>query len=224
MENNNDKDNNEMNCLSQVKIAIKKEFEIKTEEKEVELGFDRKFFKKMLGVSLSGPARVPHPYNAWFSIAAGFTALFIISIIEEYGFKKYNFPFFYAGFASSTILVYSGPTSPFAQPRNLVFGHFLSALIGVIIRTILETIPHYQKIVWLGGVIAVVLATFVMMYTKTIHPPAGGTVLTAVLTKSVIDIGFIYLAFVLIGTLIILLVGLVFLNIPKTTRYPQFWI
>ncbi len=34
-------------------------------------------------------------------------------------------------FGASAVLLYGGPRSPLAQPRNLIGGHLVSALVGV---------------------------------------------------------------------------------------------
>ena len=40
--------------------------------------------------------------------------------------------FLAASFGSSMVLLYGFPESPFAQPKNIFFGHFLTALIGIL--------------------------------------------------------------------------------------------
>ena len=40
--------------------------------------------------------------------------------------------FLMASFGSSMVLLYGFPESPFAQPKNIFFGHLLTAFIGIL--------------------------------------------------------------------------------------------
>ncbi len=60
------------------------------------------------------------------------------------------------------------PDSPFAQPRNVIGGHLLSALVGCAMASFLGTGP-------LVLAVAVGLAIVVMYLTHTMHPPGGAT-------------------------------------------------
>ena len=60
---------------------------------------------------------------------------------------------------------------PLAHPRNILFGHMLSALSGVFVFSMLGF-----SSLSVGGV---GLAIFLMMTTKTVHPPAGANPIIA---------------------------------------------
>ena len=65
------------------------------------------------------------------SIAALFSfltigALTLLTYKTEYGI------FLIASFGSTMVLLYGYPESPFAQPKNIFFGHLLTALVGVL--------------------------------------------------------------------------------------------
>ncbi len=78
-------------------------------------------------------------------------------------------------FGASMVLVMAVHESPLAKPTNILLGHILSALSGVIILYIIG--DHFLA---LG--LAVGLAIFVMIITKTIHPPAGANPIIVILT------------------------------------------
>ncbi len=123
-------------------------------------------------------------------------------------------------FGASAVLLYGAITSPLAQPRNLVGGHVVSALVGV---TAFQLLPSTM---WLAAALGVATAIALMHATKTLHPPGGATALIAVIGGDQIhDLGYFYaLAPAGLGAAIMLVVALLINNIPQGRRYPEFWI
>ena len=78
-------------------------------------------------------------------------------------------------FGASMVLVMAVHESPLAKPKNILLGHILSALSGVIILYLIG-----DNFLALG--IAVASAVFVMIVTDTIHPPAGANPIIVILT------------------------------------------
>ena len=70
-------------------------------------------------------------------------------------------------FGASAVLIYGAVHSPLAQPRNLIGGHVLSALVGVAAYKLLP------GEVWLAGSLAVSTSIALMHVTRTLHPPGG---------------------------------------------------
>ena len=77
-------------------------------------------------------------------------------------------------FGASLVLVMAVHDSPLAKPRNVFFGHVLSASSGVLMFYLLGGTP-------LSISLGVSLAIFVMLITKTTHPPAGANPVIAIL-------------------------------------------
>lgn len=75
-------------------------------------------------------------------------------------------PLIIAPFGASCVLLFAVPASPLAQPRNVIFGHIISATIGVLALAVLGPSP-------LTMAIGVGLAIAAMRLTGTLHPPAG---------------------------------------------------
>ena len=123
-------------------------------------------------------------------------------------------------FGASAVLIYGAIKSPLAQPRNLVGGHIFSAIIGV---TCYKLFPSQA---WLASSLAVSTAIAVMHATKTLHPPGGATALIAVIGSSKIhSLGYLYAIVPAgLGAVIMLVVALLVNNLPKSRRYPDFWI
>ncbi|MGE5155709.1 MAG: HPP family protein [Bdellovibrio bacteriovorus] len=173
----------------------------------------------MGGASHSSPPRVSNSEILWSWIGAclgiGAVALVGLLVLTEGGDPL---PLI-GSMGASAVLVYGAPRSPLAQPRNLVGGHVVSALVGVACHQLLGPTPE------LAAPLAVGTAIALMQLTKTLHPPGGATALIAVVGGEEIHrLGFFYvLAPVGLGALLLLIVGLLVNNIPSTRRYPESW-
>lgn len=124
--------------------------------------------------------------------------------------------FLIGSFGASSVLVFGAIQSPLAQPRNVIGGQIISAIIGV---TIAKFIPD---IIWLAAPLAVSTSIIAMQFTKTLHPPGGATALIAIIgTENIKNLGYFYvLSPVLSGSLILLIVALIFNNMTKHRSYP----
>jgi CBS-domain-containing membrane protein len=124
--------------------------------------------------------------------------------------------FLISSFGASSVLIYGVINSPLAQPRNLIGGHVLSAVIGVSLNYLIQE-------VWVAAALAVSISIVVMQITKTLHPPGGATALIAVIGSDKIkDMGYLYvLSPILTGVLVLLVVALIFNNITAQRSYPR---
>jgi len=178
------------------------------------------YFRKMKGSSKSPPA-VNFSEICWSWLGA-FLGISAVSYLHfNIILTTTDLEMLVGSFGASAVLIYGAIKSPLAQPRNLLGGHILSAVIGV---------ACYQFIgascIWLAASLAVATAIAAMHATKTLHPPGGATALIAVIgSDRVHDLGFLYaLVPVGAGALIMLIVALLVNNIPKSRRYPEFWL
>ncbi len=108
-------------------------------------------------------------------------------------------------FGASMVLVMAVYESPLAKPKNLILGHILSALSGVIIFYLLG-----NTFISLG--LGVALAVFVMMMTKTVHPPAGANPIIVILTGQSLSFVFLPVAF---GAVIIVVFAYLYNKVLK---------
>jgi CBS-domain-containing membrane protein len=124
-------------------------------------------------------------------------------------------------FGASAVLLYGAPRSPLAQPRNLIGGHTLSALIGVSTWLLLGPL-----LPWLAAALAVSTAIAVMHLTRTLHPPGGATALIAVIgSEQVHAMGYLFVLLpATLGPLLMLLVALLVNNLASGRHYPEFWL
>lgn len=122
-------------------------------------------------------------------------------------------------FAASAVLLFAAPKSPLAQPRNLLGGHVLSAIIGVTVRLALPDMP------WLAGALATAIAIAAMHMTRTLHPPGAATAFIAVTGgPKITALGYLYvLCPALAGPLLLLCVALATNALTPGRRYPEYW-
>jgi CBS-domain-containing membrane protein len=176
------------------------------------------YFKKMKGGTQS-PPRVGAEEIAWSWLGA-FAGIALVAAIHYHFLAGTDRVMLIGSFGASAVLVYGAVRSPLAQPRNLVGGHVISALIGVAGQQLLGAAP------WLAAAAAVATAVAAMHATKTLHPPGGATALIAVIgSERIHELGYLYaLAPVGLGAMILLLVALLVNNLPAGRRYPEFWL
>jgi CBS domain-containing membrane protein len=124
--------------------------------------------------------------------------------------------FLIGSFGASSVLIYGVVNSPLAQPRNLIGGHVISAVIGV---TISQFVPAE---LWFKAALAVSLSIVFMQITKTLHPPGGATALIAVIGSQQIQaMGYFYVISPTIsGVSILLAVALIINNLTDHRNYP----
>jgi CBS-domain-containing membrane protein len=154
--------------------------------------------------------------DIFWTFLGGFFGIGIIGFISSKYFTLNDNVFLIGSFGASAVLIYGATNSPLAQPRNLVGGHLVSAIVGV---TMHKLVPGE---VWLSSALAVSTAIVMMQITKTVHPPGGATALIANIgSEKIKALGYLYvLSPVLSGVLILLVIALIFNNIPKNRFYP----
>ena len=120
-------------------------------------------------------------------------------------------------FGASAVLIYGVPNSPLSQPRNLIGGHLLSAIAGVI------SYKLFSSNLFLATAIAVSTSILIMQLTLTLHPPGGATSLIAVIGgEQIHELEFFYILIpVFSGALILFLIAFIVNNIPKNRAYPE---
>ena len=176
------------------------------------------YLSKMKGNTKSPPI-VSFSEIAWSWIGA-FLGIAAVSYINYNIIEGTDLVMVIGSFGASAVLIYGAVKSPLAQPRNLIGGHIISAVVGV---TCFKVFPSQM---WLASALAVATAIALMHATKTLHPPGGATALIAVIgSQKIHSLGYIYVIIpVGLGAVIMLAVALLVNNIPKSRRYPDFWV
>lgn len=115
-----------------------------------------------------------------------------------------------APFGATMVILFGLPASPLAQPKNIILGHLLTTLVGLVIL-------HTWGMTPLSLSIAVGMAISLMLLTKTTHPPAGANPLVVMLTAQ--DWPFL-IAPALTGALLITLSGWLYHKWVSGQPYP----
>lgn len=152
----------------------------------------------------------------FWAFVGSFIGLGLISMLQFKIFTPQDYVFLIGSFGASSVLVYGVIESPLAQPRNLIGGHVVSALVGVSIQKL------FPDLIWIAAPLAVSLSIIMMQVTKTLHPPGGATALIAIAgSEKVKELGYWYVVSpVLLGTIILLITALVFNNMSSKRQYP----
>lgn len=96
-----------------------------------------------------------------------FPALINFNLIES-RLDNTELLFILGSFGASAVLLFSAPQADFAQPRSVLGGNIVSAIVGVLIRKIFSSDPDH---IWLACTLSVALAILAMNLTRTLHPP-----------------------------------------------------
>ena len=172
----------------------------------------------------TSPPRKPFSKIAWSWLGA-FLGIYLVAMLSRFTHTHtdlLNSMFLVGSFGASAVLIYGAPQAEFSQPRNLVGGHIISALIGV-------SIYKYLSLdIAVLGAFAVSLSIVAMHFTRTLHPPGGATALIAVIGSSQVhSTGYMFvISPIATGVFILLLVALVVNNISNNPKrhYPRYWL
>ena len=146
------------------------------------------------------------------SALAGLFSAITIGVLTYLTYKTTFGLFLIASFGSSMVLLYGYPESPFAQPKNIFFGHLLTALVGVIISNFVP-LPIFITIP-----IAVGLGVGLMILFNVTHPPAGGNPIIVIIGSVSLD----YLINPIItGSIIVLAFGIIINRFILKKKYPK---
>ena len=142
---------------------------------------------------------------------AGFFSTLTIGVLAILTYKSPFGLFIAASFGSSMVLLFGFPESPFAQPKNVFFGHLVSASVGVFFVNLIP-LPIYISIAFAVGI-----GIFLMILFDVVHPPAGGNPILVIIGS----VSYDYLIFpVITGCIIIILLAIFINKLILKKKYP----
>jgi len=125
-----------------------------------------------------------------------------------------------ASFGSSVVVVFGYPENEFSQPKNVLLGHLLCALVGIIFVTLFN-ITQDRSIFFITIGLAIGISVMLMMAVKITHPPAGGNTIVVMLTQD----SFQFLVFpIMVGAITIIIGGVIYNRFILKKNYPLKWL
>ena len=145
------------------------------------------------------------------AIIATFFSTFTIGVLTILTYKTEYGLFLLASFGSSMVLLYGYPESPFAQPKNVFFGHLLTAVVGLFFLYFIP-LPIYMTIP-----LAVGFGVGLMIFFNVTHPPAGGNPIIVIIGSVSFDYLF---SPVMTGSIIIIAFAIIINRFILKKSYP----
>lgn len=176
-----------------------------------------RYIGKMRGLAYSN-AR-PQVLEALVTFVCSFAGVGLLAWLVERFVGGMEGVMLIPSFGASCLMVFGAPHSPFAQPRNVVGGHVLSALAGVLACHLCGEGN------WMAAALAVSTAGAFMHLTSTMHPPGGATALLAVIGDPRVQAqGYVFaLMPVGAGALLIVVMAVLINNLALHRQYPTHW-
>ncbi len=167
------------------------------------------------------PSRKPLSKILWSGFRA-FLGIYFVAIFGYYFAMEETF-FLLGSFGASAVLIYGAPQADFSQPRNIIGGHVLSAVVAVFLMKFFS--PFFS--IELLCALSVSLCIMVMHVSRTMHPPGGATALIYIMgNEQIHTLGWLYpFSPIGLGALIMLLVALLVNNFSSNSKrhYPTYW-
>lgn len=146
------------------------------------------------------------------SFFAGLFSVVTIGVLTILTYKTDFGIFLIASFGSSMVLLYGYPESPFAQPKNVFFGHLLTAVVGMIFLYLVP-LPLYLILP-----LAVGFGVGLMIFLNVTHPPAGGNPIIVIMGSVSLDY---LLSPIISGSIIILVFAIIINKFILKKSYPK---
>ncbi len=146
------------------------------------------------------------------SFIAGLFSIITIGVLTLLTYKTEFGIFLIASFGSSMVLLYGYPESPFAQPKNVFFGHLVTATVGMFFLYLIP-LPLFIIIP-----LAVGFGVGLMILLNVTHPPAGGNPIIVIMGSVSLDY---LLSPIISGSIIILVFAIIINKFILKKSYPK---
>tara|TARA_B100001121_G_C18283089_1_gene431655 strand:+ start:118 stop:582 length:465 start_codon:yes stop_codon:yes gene_type:complete len=146
------------------------------------------------------------------SILAGLFSIVTIGVLTLLTYKTDYGIFLLASFGSSMVLLYGYPASPFAQPKNVFFGHLTTSVVGLFFLNFVP-LPIYIILP-----LAVGFGVGLMILLNVTHPPAGGNPIIVIIGSVSFDYLF---SPVITGSAIIIIFAIIINRLILRKSYPN---
>ncbi len=166
------------------------------------------YFSKFKGQNQALPPR-PSLRAVAFVWGGSLIAAMVIGFLAFYSQQ----PLIMGSFGATCFILFVLPVSPFAQPRNVIGGHFISTLAGLVFF-------HLVSPDWWSMALALATAIALMQLLNVPHPPAGSNPFIVFLASA--PWSFLLMP-TLIGAVLLVIIALLYNNLAKDRHYPSYW-
>ncbi|SDD54668.1 HPP family protein [Algoriphagus faecimaris] len=161
-----------------------------------------------------------NPIDNLWAFVGSFLGLSSIGLMQNIFYTVGNIDalFLIGAFGASSVLLFGMTNSPAAQPRRLIVGSIISAVIGVSVYKLFSSTAY----IWISPALAVSLSILAMQYTKTLHPPGGAIALIANIgSEEIHQMGYFYVINpILTGVLTLFISSVLINNLSRNRLYP----
>ncbi|GAA5937518.1 hypothetical protein JCM10213_007264 [Rhodosporidiobolus nylandii] len=167
-------------------------------------------------------------WDMWLTLLGSFFGCAFLALLARAPFlNSRSAPLVIGSFGAEGVLLYAAHTTPLTQPRCVILGNTVSAILGVCVAKLFGKIDGFQVgdiygTNWAAASVSLALALFVMQLLEVTHPPGGATALLAVTIPQISKLGWWYVPDILVSSLIMLGWALIINNIGGR-RYPAQW-
>ncbi|ORI23591.1 HPP family protein [Rhodococcus sp. 1168] len=157
-------------------------------------------------------AAPPRPDARSIAVATATSALALLALA---GLTELTAePFLIPPLAASVALVAGAPKLPLAQPRNVIGGQGLSALVGVLVGYV------FGNALW-AAALAGALALCAMLVARMAHSPAAAT--AAIGTTGTAVAGWQFVVLAAVSAVVLVIVGVVGHRLNRTAYPAYLW-
>eukprot|EP00930_Biecheleria_cincta_P032441 TRINITY_DN22516_c0_g1_i1.p1 TRINITY_DN22516_c0_g1~~TRINITY_DN22516_c0_g1_i1.p1 ORF type:complete len:413 (+),score=59.57 TRINITY_DN22516_c0_g1_i1:45-1283(+) len=183
----------------------------------------RSYLQKFAGAGgESGPK--PKLSETGFSFLGAFVGMAVLGLVEQYLLWPHaHLKVLIPAFGAMSVLIFSTPKAPLAQPPNVIIGNTIGGFSAVVVVSLMGLLG-LEHMVWTSGALSVALAIALQERTNTVHPPGGAAALLYAITPPMQAFGWSYVfAPAFLGATIMLSMGVVMNNLSPERTYPQRW-
>ncbi|USP13302.1 HPP family protein [Vibrio gazogenes] len=145
-------------------------------------------------------------------LVGGTLGILCLCLLGQYS----GVPWLMAPFGATCVILFAAPTSPLAQPRNVIGGHLITASVGLAALYGLGDSYIVMSV-------AVGVAIMAMQFLRAVHPPAGANPIVIILAgKSVVGLSFLFTP-VLVGSVLLVLIASLVNNYGVKDGWPIYW-
>jgi CBS-domain-containing membrane protein len=145
-------------------------------------------------------------------LIGGTLGILCLSLLGQYS----EVPWLMAPFGATCVILFAAPTSPLAQPRNVIGGHLIAASVGL--AALYRLGDSY-----IAMSVAVGVSIMAMQFLRAVHPPAGANPIVIILAgKSAVSLSFLVTP-VLVGSILLVVIASLVNNYGVKDGWPVYW-